>query len=101
MMYRLSRFKPSATREVDVDESLLQRRELVRGEVLLLPVLKKRKTPARMTLAVSGKLITADYHELLQAQVAAKPKRKKMTSQEHVVLPIAINDDNCVVKFVA
>ncbi|RLO08553.1 hypothetical protein DYB28_006508 [Aphanomyces astaci] len=83
MMYRLSLFKPSGTHEVDVNESWLQRRELVRGEVLLLPALKKRKTPARKTLTVSGKFITADYHELLQAQVAAKPKRKKKNSQEH------------------
>ncbi|RHX98415.1 hypothetical protein DYB25_011478 [Aphanomyces astaci] len=94
MMYRLSLFKPSATHEVDANESWLQRRELVRGEVLLLPALKKRKTPARKTLTVSGKFITADYHELLQAQVAAKPKRKKKNSQEHVVLPIANNDDD-------
>ncbi|RLO02083.1 hypothetical protein DYB28_014777 [Aphanomyces astaci] len=94
MMYRLSLFKLSATHEVDVNESWLQRRELVRGEVLLLPALKKRKTPARKTLTVSGKFITADYHELLQAQVAAKPKRKKKNSQEHVVLPIANNDDD-------
>ncbi|RHZ40629.1 hypothetical protein DYB26_016044 [Aphanomyces astaci] len=69
-------------------------RELVRGEVLLLPALKKRKTPARKTLTVSGKFITADYHELLQAQVAAKPKLKKKNSQEHVVLPIANKDDD-------
>ncbi|RHZ03829.1 hypothetical protein DYB31_013276 [Aphanomyces astaci] len=94
MMYRLSLFKPSATHEVDANESWLQRRELVRGEVLLLPALKKRKTPARKTLTVSGKFITADYHELLQAQVAAKPKLKKKNSQEHVVLPIANKDDD-------
>ncbi|KAF0704947.1 hypothetical protein AaE_014703 [Aphanomyces astaci] len=71
-------------------------RELVRGEVLLLPALKKRKTPARKTLTVSGKFITADYHELLQAQVAAKPKRKKKNSQEHVVVNDTLIYDFCL-----
>ncbi|RHZ32578.1 hypothetical protein DYB37_012922 [Aphanomyces astaci] len=74
-------FKPAEVDDEAVQASWLQRIDLVRTQLLLLPPEKKRKNVTRKTLTVSGKFITAEYHELLQAQSAAKPKRKKKADQ--------------------
>ncbi|ETV68035.1 hypothetical protein H257_15977 [Aphanomyces astaci] len=81
LLYRLSIFKPAEVDDEAVQASWLQRIDLVRTQLLLLPPEKKRKNVTRKTLTVSGKFITAEYHELLQAQSAAKPKRKKKATQ--------------------
>ncbi|RHY51323.1 hypothetical protein DYB34_008543 [Aphanomyces astaci] len=81
MLYRLSIFKPAEVDDEAVQASWLQRIDLVRTQLLLLPPEKKRKNVTRKTLTVSGKFITAEYHELLQDQSAAKPKRKKKATQ--------------------
>ncbi|KAF0708389.1 hypothetical protein AaE_013232 [Aphanomyces astaci] len=74
-------FKPAEVDDEAVQASWLQRIDLVRTQLLLLPPEKKQKNVTRKTLTVSGKFITAEYHELLQAQSAAKPKRKKKADQ--------------------
>ncbi|RQM26643.1 hypothetical protein B5M09_008165 [Aphanomyces astaci] len=78
MLYLLSLFKPSA--DIGVNETWQKRVDSVRDHGLLLPPTKKRKSATRKTLTVSGKFITADYHNLLQA--AAKPKRKKKATRQ-------------------
>ncbi|RLN99096.1 hypothetical protein DYB28_001067 [Aphanomyces astaci] len=77
MLYRLSIFKPVEVDDEAVQASWLQRIDLVRTQLLLLPPEKKRKNVTRKTLTVSGKFITDEYHELLQAQSPAKPKRRR------------------------
>ncbi|RHY66684.1 hypothetical protein DYB38_008603 [Aphanomyces astaci] len=77
ILYRLSLFKPSEVADNGFNETWQKRVDSVRDHVLLLPPTKKRKSATRKTLTVSGKFITADYHNLLQAQAAANPKRKK------------------------
>ncbi|KAF0704301.1 hypothetical protein AaE_015009 [Aphanomyces astaci] len=77
----------------DVEESWLQRTTIVRNHVLLLPPEKKRKRAPRKRLTVSGKLITSDYHGLLQAQALEKPKRKKKATQDDVAVQVLNSDD--------
>ncbi|KAF0706357.1 hypothetical protein DYB28_015485 [Aphanomyces astaci] len=93
MMYRLSLYKPAEVAKKDVEESWLQRTTIVRNHVLLLPPEKKRKRAPRKRLTVSGKLITSDYHGLLQAQALEKPKRKKKATQDDVAVQVLNSDD--------
>ncbi|RHY66396.1 hypothetical protein DYB38_001876 [Aphanomyces astaci] len=105
MMYRLSLFKPSALPSNELDDSWVQEIDMVRGEVrdkdLRKPQVKTSKKSSKKTLKVGGMFITSAYNELLQAQAAAKPKRKKKkTGQGEVALPVAPSDGNVVVECV-
>ncbi|RHX97888.1 hypothetical protein DYB26_015587 [Aphanomyces astaci] len=76
MLYRLSIFKLPQDASVAIDDTWLKRCAVVRSELLVLPPPKKKRV-ARKTLTVSGKFITADYHDILQSQAAARPKARK------------------------
>ncbi|RHY02617.1 hypothetical protein DYB36_004946 [Aphanomyces astaci] len=82
MLYRLSLFKPSEVADIGANKTWQKRVDSVRDHVLLLPPTKKRKSATRKTFTVSGKFIKADFHDLLQAQAEAKPKRKKKATRQ-------------------
>ncbi|ETV69176.1 hypothetical protein H257_15127 [Aphanomyces astaci] len=72
MMYRLSLFNHH------------------RSSVLLLPPKRNKKGPMRKTLSVSGMFITADYHELLQAQAEDMKSKKRAKKQQMIPSPGAL-----------
>ncbi|RHZ30404.1 hypothetical protein DYB37_011804 [Aphanomyces astaci] len=84
MMYRLSLFQPPSERVEEVEETWLERAATIRKSVLHLPPKRNKKGPMRKTLSVSGMFITADYHELLQAQ-AEDTKSKKRAKKQRMI----------------
>ncbi|KAH9186261.1 hypothetical protein AeNC1_011763 [Aphanomyces euteiches] len=67
MKNRLSLFRPPQGQVDELDGSWIQRRDIMRNDILVLPP-KKKKRGLRKTVTVSGKFITAEYHDILQAQ---------------------------------
>ncbi|KAH9116639.1 hypothetical protein LEN26_010343 [Aphanomyces euteiches] len=61
MKYRLSLFRPPQGEFENVDMSWVQRRDVMRKDILTLPP-KKKARRTRKTITVSGKFITGEYH---------------------------------------
>ncbi|RHX98756.1 hypothetical protein DYB28_008764 [Aphanomyces astaci] len=100
MLYRLSIFKPSENQEVEIDNTWLKRTTTLRNDLLFLLPEKKMLT-VRKTLTIREKLITADYHAILQARSAARPNARKrnqrnISAQEEIVEDFAQNDEDIV-----
>ncbi|RHY11250.1 hypothetical protein DYB25_012268 [Aphanomyces astaci] len=84
MMYRFSLFQPPSERVEQVEETWLERAATIRKSVLLLPPKRNKRGPVRKTLSVNGMFITADYHELLQAQAEDTKSKKRARKQQMI-----------------
>ncbi|KAH9084035.1 hypothetical protein Ae201684P_020297 [Aphanomyces euteiches] len=85
MMYRLSLFKPKEELMEVVKPIWMERVKAIQKSVFLLPVKPASRRSQRKTLTVSGKLITAEYRELLESQANNAKRKKQAISSFNVI----------------